>query len=351
MGLDDPLRPEGVAHNNRQQGSMDDTTQLTPRAGMAMVVYSIVSASMLLINKMCLHVVPLPGLVSVVQFVFAAVSIALIKVSGVAIVDDFEWRKVRAYLLYVGLFVIGIFTNMKSVQKANVETVIVFRACCPIVVSVLEAGFLGRQLPNARSACALLVIVLGALGYVSSDSAFKKQGMAAYSWVSAYTVVTAIQMAYGKYIVGKDMNFQSMWGPTQYTNVLSIPPMIAIALVTNEPERLPTVEWSSYAITLLSASCVVGLAISFTGWYCRALVTATCYTVLGVANKMLTVMANNLVWDQHASSVGILWLMVCLAGASGYKQAPMRDEKADRVAEELLMKPKPAGSEDDDDSK
>ena len=195
MGLDDPLRPEGVAHNNRQQGSMDDTTQLTPRAGMAMVVYSIVSASMLLINKMCLHVVPLPGLVSVVQFVFAAVSIALIKVSGVAIVDDFEWRKVRAYLLYVGLFVIGIFTNMKSVQKANVETVIVFRACCPIVVSVLEAGFLGRQLPNARSACALLVIVLGALGYVSSDSAFKKQGMAAYSWVSAYTVVTAIQMA------------------------------------------------------------------------------------------------------------------------------------------------------------
>ena len=332
---------------------MSDTTQLTPTAAFAMVVYSLCSASMLLVNKMCLHAVPLPGLVSVTQFVFAAVTIAGIKLSGLAIVDDFEWRKVKAYLLYVALFVIGIFTNMKAVQKANVETVIVFRACCPIVVSVLEAAFLGRQLPNARSACALLVIVLGARGYVSADSSFKKQGWAAYSWVSAYTAVTAIQMAYGKYIVGKDMEFRSMWGPTQYTNVLSIPPMIVIALVTNEPERLPSVEWSPYAISLLTASCVVGLAISFTGWYCRALVTATCYTILGVANKMLTVLANNLVWDQHASAVGILWLMVCLAGASGYKQAPMREEKAkeDSLAKEELMKTLKPASEDEEDSK
>ena len=31
-------------------------------------------------------------------------------------------------------------------------------------------------------------------------------------------------------------------------------------------------------MALLLASCVVGLAISFTGWYCRSQVTATCYT-------------------------------------------------------------------------
>ena len=48
-----------------------------------------------------------------------------------------------------------------------------------------------------------------------------------------------------------------------------------------------------------------------------------CYTVLGVANKMLTVLANAMIWDQHASMVGILFLVVCLAGAAGYKQAPL----------------------------
>ena len=82
--------------------------------------------------------------------------------------------------------------------------------------------------------------------------------------------------------------------------------------------------WSERAVGVVFASCVVGLAISFTGWHCRSLVTATCYTVLGVANKMFTVLANMLIWDQHASASGILWLAVCLAGATTYRQAPLR---------------------------
>ena len=105
---------------------------------------------------------------------------------------------------------VGIFTNMKSVQYANVETVIVFRACCPVVVCILEWAFLGRQLPSTRSAASLLLIVLGACGYVSADKAFAVEGAAAYTWVSAYTVVTAVQMAYGKVIVGPGMKFVSM---------------------------------------------------------------------------------------------------------------------------------------------
>ena len=45
--------------------------------------------------------------------------------------------------------------------------------------------------------------------------------------------------------------------------------------------------------------------------------------------------------------------MVCLAGASGYKQAPMREEKAkeDSLAKEELMKTLKPASEDEEDSK
>ena len=97
--------------------------------------------------------------------------------------------------------------------------------------------------------------------------------------------------------------------------------------------------WSEHAIGLVFLSCVVGLAISFTGWHCRALVTATCYTVLGVANKMFTVLANMLIWDQHASRTGVLWLMVCLAGATTYQQAPLRvSEEQEQRAKISLLK-------------
>ena len=41
---------------------------------------------------------------------------------------------------------------------------------------------------------------------------------------------------------------------------------------------------------------------------------------------MLTVLVNLLIWDRHASSYGILSLMVCLLGATAYKQAPLREE-------------------------
>ena len=78
----------------------ENASQLSASAITSMVMYSLCSASMLLINKLCLKKLPLPGLVSTAQFVFSAVAILLIKVSGVAPVDDFEWKKVRCH--YVG---------------------------------------------------------------------------------------------------------------------------------------------------------------------------------------------------------------------------------------------------------
>ena len=81
------------------------------------------------------------------------------------------------------------------------------------------------------------------------------------------------------------------------------PPRAArrFGLVGGEGPRLLEAEWRQRGVMLYLLSCVFGIAISFTGWRCRALVSATCYTVLGVANKMLTVLANIIVWDDHAS--------------------------------------------------
>lgn len=80
---------------HRGSSMPDDDGKLTSSSISAMVMYSMSSASMLLINKLCLKALPLPGLVSTAQFVFSAVAILLIKVCGVAPVDDFEWKKVR----------------------------------------------------------------------------------------------------------------------------------------------------------------------------------------------------------------------------------------------------------------
>ena len=134
-------------------------------------------------------------------------------------------------------------------------------------------------------------------------------------------------MAYGKLIVGSHLKLKSMWSPTLYTNTLSVCPMLLAGLLTDETRLLRRTEWEAHGVALLLLSCVVGVAISYTGWRCRQLVSATCYTIVGVGNKMATVLVNVLIWDEHASALGIGCLVLCLLGASAYRQAPLRDAK------------------------
>ena len=179
--------------------------------------------------------IPLPSFVSTMQFVASALVAVCLMATGIVERDHFESHKVRAYLYYVGMFVATIYCNMKALQHSNVETIIVFRSCCPLVVSLLEWAFMGRELPSCRSLLALLVVLFGCSGYVFTDRAFHLNGWSAYTWVTAYFIIISVEMAYGKHIVGPHLKFASMWGPTMYTNTFSIPPMAAIGCVQSDP--------------------------------------------------------------------------------------------------------------------
>ena len=126
-------------------------------AACAMLNFSLASSSLLLINKLCLHYFPVPAFVSTLQFFTSSVT-AIVSLSdsrpaaksspqndasrfvftgctaqalmgaGVVKRDRFEWHKVKPYLVYVGMFVATIYTNMRALQHSNVETIIVFRA-------------------------------------------------------------------------------------------------------------------------------------------------------------------------------------------------------------------------------
>ena len=109
--------------------------------------------------------------------------------------DDFEWSKVKYYVLYVLAFALGTWTNMKVLQTANVETVIVFRSCCPIVVAGFDYLFYGRACPSLRSVASLLLITGGAVGYILNDKEFQNSGWVAYYWVMIWWTVRHLPAA------------------------------------------------------------------------------------------------------------------------------------------------------------
>lgn len=90
------------------------------------------------------------------------------------------------------------------------------------------------------------------------------------------------------------------------------------------------------SVALLVIGSIVGTAIGYTSWWCRGVVSATSFTLIGVINKCFTILVNVMIWDQHATSVGIFWLIVCLGGGMLYEQPPMRGAAQQQQPEKTL---------------
>ncbi|KAL1529961.1 hypothetical protein AB1Y20_000888 [Prymnesium parvum] len=309
----------------------------------AVIAYCFCSGGMLIINKLAVHHIPLPALLTVCQFASASVVVFGCKLLGILEMDNFEWARAKYFLIYVAFFTIGTYTNMKVLSLANVETVIVFRSCTPLAVSIFDYLCYQRAMPNLRSCVSLLLISAGAVGYIITDREFQVNGFAAYFWVSIWWVVLVFQLTYGKFLVG-GLQHVSLWTPVLYTNTFSVIPALAIALLAGEVSdyRLAAVSLDSRAIGWLLLSCAIGIGISWAGFWCQSVVTATTYSVVGVMNKMLTVTVNVLIWDKHASAYGIGCLCFCLVGGSLYQQSPLREDAKPSESldsEETALKP------------
>eukprot|EP01040_Poterioochromonas_malhamensis_P009282 gene9282-10081_t len=294
---------------------------------MAIIGYSLCSSTLLLANKVVMAYLPIPSLVSFIQIVFSAAAILMYKWCG-GFVDPLEWSKVKAYAVYILAFVAAIYANMQALNTSNVETVIVFRACSPIAVTIVEYLFMDRQWPSLRSSLSLLVVAAGAIFYCMSDSEFALRGFEAYYWVILYFFLITFEMTYGKKLTSS-VKMESVWGPVLYCNLLAAVPMFVLGYVNGDfedaDEKLQ--EIPANGALLLLFSCIAGTLIGYTGWLCRGMVSATTYTLVGVVNKFLTVLLNVLVWDKHSTGPGLFAVCLCLAAGSLYQQAPKKEDK------------------------
>ena len=216
---------------------------------------------------------------------------------------------------------------MQALAVANVDTVIVFRSCTPLAVSILDWMFMGRELPSPRSAAALIALLAGVYGYVSSDKEFAMQGMMAYTWVSGYFVIISIEMTYGKWLVSALEFKDRVWGSVYYTNLLSVVPMALLGMATGDVAKFETtVTWTREGLIYLMLSSAIGIGISYAGFNARNLVSATTFTLVGVINKLATILINVCIWDNHASTEGLIFLVLCILASSFYRQAGLRPD-------------------------
>ncbi len=210
---------------------------------------------------MAIAYLPLPSVVSFIQIISSAIAVLTYKMLG-GNVDALEWSKVKAYGLYIVAFVAAIYANMQALSHSNVETVIVFRACSPVAVCVVEYLFMDRALPNLRSSISLGLVCFGAILYCMSDSEFALGGLKAYYWVIIYFFLITFEMTYGKKLTSS-VKMDSVWGPVLYCNLLAALPMFLLGWFNGDYENISEKlsELPANGAMIILFSCVVGTLI------------------------------------------------------------------------------------------
>ena len=289
----------------------------------ALGLYSLCSGSLLLVNKVVMLYIPSPPLVTAVQCVFCILAVSIGSFAGMLELGPIPPAALRAYGLYAVLFVLGIYSNMKSLEGTNVDTVVVFRSAVPMLVAVGDWAWMGRERPSARSTIALVLVAAGCAAYVAVDAAFKVEGLRAYAWVSVYIICIGAEMLLGKQITSR--HEVSLSASVLLTNGYALVPFLAIGAATGELSHgLDAAHFTPSACAVLAASCALSAGIGATSWWARSLVSSTTFTVVGTVNKLLTVLLNIGIWDKHASPLGTGFLLLALAGGAAYQQAPLR---------------------------
>ncbi|KAJ1456048.1 hypothetical protein M885DRAFT_518452 [Pelagophyceae sp. CCMP2097] len=307
-----------------------------PKIFLSVLFYCLCSSSLLFLNKYAVGTLGLrPGAVVVLQLSFASATCLLLRACNLCSIGQCEARKLRLFGLYVFAFVGSIYSSVMALRHSNVETFIVFRAATPIAVCALDWLFLGRAVPGWKSIAALGGTALAAGGYVFTDAQFLVEGAAGYTWCAVYFVLICFEMTFGKHLVSSVR--AGVWESVFLTNTLALPLLCAVAAARGELDDLPQQlkGLSAGGATVFFLSCLVATLIGYSGWVCRSLVSATAYTLIGVANKLGTVLLAVAFLEKHATPAGAAALLACIACSSAYKQPPMRDDLVAKVEPQL----------------
>ena len=298
----------------------------------------------------------------------------------------------RCFALYCCLFAISCVASLDMLRQTSVPFVLALRATLPACVQAVDVA-IGGPLPSRRSVIALALVLLFALSYVKmtapqevpnnsqllqrrrlgltprSQGVRRSAGtdggahlvgptwhlaglseLAPALWVASLTA----QLIYGKQLSSQHTSLTN-WDRVLLTNGLSIPFVLALLLLSGERERLSlllneTAQWPSATgahpspsgrpllLGVVALSCIVGIGLSWSSWQARSLISATAFTLAGLATKVLALSfaslfvggASSALSGGRASQLALLGVL----GSSLLYEAASRSDVLDAAGKE-----------------
>jgi len=278
------------------------------------------AASLLVINKWALKKFPYVWTLATVQFVFAASIVFAAGKLGILEVDALDSKKLMQFFPAAGMFFVTITAGNAVVGSSNVDTFIVMRSVVPIPSAMLEAIVLGEPCPPPKSWLGLLVIMLGAVSYCSANQGLSVGSM---EWVMLYLALMPLDGVLIKHLVSESC--LSPWGLVLYNNLCAAGPGLVFSLILEYELLVTPGKAASYCTSSVLVpfvmSCFAGLAISFFQLNVRKVISSTAFMVLGVSNKFLSVLINQLAsLDANRDLVSLGSVLTSIFGAIVFQQ-------------------------------
>lgn len=282
-------------------------------------LYSACSMVMLLGNKAVLNAFPYPLTLTCAQLVFATlVTFPPLLVRGFTTMTK---QQTSLFVLEGVLFSVSICASLKSLSLTNVGTVVIARSCLPIVVYVMERIVGSKSRLTWRSCLSLLGIVFFGTIY-ALDAKGVHASPVGVVWVITWLILVALQMVYGKWLVGaaKVTHLERVF----YTNTFGLPLLLPVS--REETSAFLGVLLPNIPLILLS--CLGGVGIGYTSWRLREVVSATTFSLTGVLNKIGTVCLAFILWPDEGSSMSFLALIGTLISGFMYQgTSPVTNSK------------------------
>ena len=294
--------------------------------------YAASSSALLVLNKISITAIPNASALLFVQLLSTVLFIV-----GPALAGTLEVklvpspRMIKAYLSVALVFLTTIYSNFQVVSSVGVNSFIVLRCGTPLIISILDWGFLGRQFPQGPSLLPLVAVFFCASSYsylkLHEDVTFGENvrpSMAGSFWAFIWLSSFLLDMVYIKYVVHKypcsDLE------RTLYQNFLALPLLLLPSLL----EKTDTLSLSTAAdqkgVVAVFLSCIAGAVLSYTGMSLRSNLSATSFTVVGIVCKIASAVLNEILVDQEKNRATLVCLAGVIVSSALYRPAPMRHQ-------------------------
>ena len=135
------------------------------------------------------------------------------------------------------------------------------------------------------------------------------------------------------------------WDRVFITNLISVPFVIVILFLTDEFTAISAIPGglivNAKGMASVASTCVIGICISYFSWKLRACVSATSFALIGVLNKLLTMVIGQFIFHD-SSRAGLLYLFAAILCGIFFDDRPkvaMEDEDKNIESEQRGAKP------------